>query len=332
VKKLDKANKPAKVIVKINGKAGGGNREVEVCDWKNAEHEAAAAADGKKEDESFDWVLPELDAEEVKEFQIINYTPEPKKKKVLKKLKSSKSVPAIFFSVAAAVVVGAVLGLIILKITQYQEGQTAKSASPAAGISLQSGAGKAAQAQLPKLSVGIIQAGVFSSKEAADAAQKDLAAKDLPAMQLSMNGSRFIFMGTAGSIELAKKMENYFSAENVEAYAKEISFASKKIQTVTSHDQNFVKQTEPFFQKLLHAAAGAMQNGELPSKDLEGMKPLFQKISALDNVKQPTLQKLKKYETAGYESLLSYQKNGNKQDLMEAQQNLLDYIKVYSGQ
>jgi len=328
---LDEAKNHAKITVKMNGKGGHSKETIEVHDWKTAEHEVAAAHDGANEEESFEWVLPELDADKIEEFRPIHYTPVPKKKSFFQnKLPNKKSMPAIIFSIASAVVIGALLGLVVLKFIEYGDSQTKKSASaPAAGSA---GGEKQAQAQqLPALTVGILQAGVFSTKEAAAKVSDELAAKSVPSMLLTMDGQHYIFAGVAESLLVVKNLKTVFADKGVELYAKEISFSSKKIQTVTNDDQIFAQNTVPLFEKLVKETSNSFQTGTVSADGMQAMKSSAETISRLETIKQETLQQLKKYETAAYESLLSYEKSGNKQDLAKAEQNLLDYVKVYSG-
>ncbi|WP_235801587.1 hypothetical protein [Heyndrickxia coagulans] len=329
MKTLDKAKKKAKITVKVGGKKVQPEESVKVHDWKAAEETAAAQEDSVKEEESFEWVLPELDADQIEEFRPIHYTPAPKKKSIFpKKAVAKRAAPAILFSVVSAVVFGALLGFVVLKFIAYGDHQTKLPKQQAEGAA----AGTAQQeAQLPALSIGIIQAGVFSTEGAASKVSRELAAKKVPSMQLSMDGQRYIFAGVADSLGTAKKMETAWKDKGVELYAKEISFSSKKVQTTTKDEQIFARETVPLFQKLAKETAAAVQNGRVSPDGMKTAETAAGNVKKLAKVRQETLGRLKKYETAAYESLVAYQKSGNRQDLTDAEQNLLDYVKVYSG-
>lgn len=302
---------------------------VKVHDWKAAEETAAAQEDSAKEEESFEWVLPELDADQIEEFRPIHYTPAPKKKSIFpKKTAANRAAPAILFSVVSAVVFGALLGFVVLKFIAYGDHQTKLPNQQAEGAA--TGAAQQ-EARLPALSIGIIQAGVFSTEGAASKVSRELASKKVPSMQLSMDGQRYIFAGVADSLGTAKKMETAWKDKGVELYAKEISFSSKKVQTTTKDEQIFVRETVPLFQKLAKETAAAVQNGRVSPDGMKTAETAAGKVKKLAKVRQETLGRLKKYETAAYESLVAYQKSGNRQDLTNAEQNLLDYVKVYSG-
>ncbi|MED4345339.1 hypothetical protein [Heyndrickxia coagulans] len=329
MKALDKAKKKAKITVKVGGKKMKPEESVKVHDWKAAEETAAAQEDSAKEEESFEWVLPELDADQIEEFRPIHYTPAPKKKSIFpKKTAANRAAPAILFSVVSAVVFGALLGFVVLKFIAYGDHQTKLPNQQAEGAA--TGAAQQ-EARLPALSIGIIQAGVFSTEGAASKVSRELASKKVPSMQLSMDGQRYIFAGVADSLGTAKKMETAWKDKGVELYAKEISFSSKKVQTTTKDEQIFVRETVPLFQKLAKETAAAVQNGRVSPDGMKTAETAAGKVKKLAKVRQETLGRLKKYETAAYESLVAYQKSGNRQDLTNAEQNLLDYVKVYSG-
>ncbi|MED4964720.1 hypothetical protein [Heyndrickxia coagulans] len=329
MKALDKAKKKAKITVKVGGKKEQPEDSVKVHDWKAAEETAAAQEDSAKEEESFEWVLPELDADQIEEFRPIHYTPAPKKKSIFpKKTAANRAAPAILFSVVSAVVFGALLGFVVLKFIAYGDHQTKFPNQQAEGAA--TGAAQQ-EARLPALSIGIIQAGVFSTEGAASKVSRELASKKVPSMQLSMDGQRYIFAGVADSPGTAKKMESAWKDKGVELYAKEISFSSKKVQTTTKDEQIFARETVPLFQKLAKETAAAVQNGEVSPDGMKTVGTAAGNVKKLAKVRQETLGRLKKYETAAYESLAAYQKSGNRQDLTDAEQNLLDYVKVYSG-
>ncbi|NWN92987.1 MAG: hypothetical protein HLX43_00065 [Bacillus sp. (in: Bacteria)] len=326
---MDKAKKKAKITVKVGGKKVQPEESVKVHDWKAAEETAAAQEDSVKEEESFEWVLPELDADQIEEFRPIHYTPARKKKsKFPKKAVAKRAAPALLFSVVSAVVFGALLGFVVLKFIAYGDHQTKLPNQQAEGAAT----GAAQQkARLPALSIGIIQAGVFSTEGAASKVSRELASKKVPSMQLSMDGQRYIFAGVADSPGTAKKMESAWKDKGVELYAKEISFSSKKVQTTTKDEQIFARETVPLFQKLAKETAAAVQNGRVSPDGMKTAETAAGNVKKLAKVRQETLGRLKKYETAAYESLVAYQKSGNRQDLTDAEQNLLDYVKVYSG-
>lgn len=329
--KVDKQDGQSTIKVKINGEEPKSQQEVAVHDWEIVDQEVAAAADEKQDDESFDWVLPEIDEIEVKEFKPNYYAPVTEKKKFQFQFKRpSKGYGlTVVISAIIAIFVGVFFGFSILKFIVSEEDHLSSRATGAASGT--SSVASNAAASLPSLKFGVVQAGVFNSKDTAQTVLDQLDQKNLPSALVPLDGQDYIFIGITSNTTDASALAAKYKKKNVDVYVKELTLSSSQLQNLTKDEQTFTTLTTSLFQSLSSEVSNGILTGQISSTNMKSIEANVKKLNALVQIKQTKLVNLKKDQLSCYQSLLNFQKNKQTSDLVKAEQSMLSYIQTYSS-
>jgi stage II sporulation protein B len=320
--------KDGKITIKINGDKKNYNEDLLVHNWKLGEEESAAAEESAEED-SFDWVLPDEEPAP-KEFKKINYVQNKKGKKHFGGRQITPGIARMIYTLVGAVAVSLVFGFIILNVItdgeqsipaiQLQEG------GEAAGNDSETPSASGGSITLESINASVLQGGVFSTAESANAMKAMLEAKGIPTMMIEMEGSQYLFVGTAGDLEAAKAMGKKLSAENVEVYAKDIVLPEKKVEG-TKADADFMQKSKDVFTALAGESANAYTNGKVNDEKMSEISTLLKELEPL-KVSEGMTGLKGKLEAAG-KSLKEYQSSSDLTKLIAAQQSLLSYLESY---
>ncbi|KMY54905.1 hypothetical protein AC623_13970 [Bacillus sp. FJAT-27231] len=221
---MDKDNpkKRQELFLTIGGKK---KTKVVTQEWKKGETESAAAIEPKKNEDEFQWLLPE--ETERKEDVLTQYVP-------VQKAAAKRATGRIFIVVISAVLVGVLLGYSLVKIvTQQKEGaappailkeekakQEREVAAPVAPA-----APKTEKTALLPLEMAVVQGGVFSTKEAADSVKQQVKDLGLPAESVRQNGQYFVLLAAASTVETAKAVGGLYQTAGADTYAKQVSIS-----------------------------------------------------------------------------------------------------------
>ncbi|RIW37696.1 hypothetical protein D3H55_03765 [Bacillus salacetis] len=328
---MDKQGKKnGRITIKINGDKKNYNEELLVHNWKLGEEESAAAAEEKAEDDSFDWVLPDEDPAP-KEFKKINYVQNKKGKKPFRRGEITPGIARLIYTLVGAVAVSLIFGFIILNVITDGEQSIPAVQLQEAGEDGKSGSKDTPSAsggtiKLESLSASVVQGGVFSTEDAANAEKTNLEAKGLPTVLFEMEGSRLLFIGTSGDLEGAKAMGKKLSAENVQVYAKDIVLPEKSIKG-TKADGEFIQKSTAVFAALAGESSNAYTSGKV---NAETMTEINAGIKELSDLKvSEGITGLKGKLEAAAKGLQEYQGSSELSKLVAAQQSLLSYLESY---
>lgn len=283
-------DKKDRVTIKINGQP---KTYVEKKDEPiQMENDEAAAVESP--DESFDWILPN------------EMIPSSMPKKVnihhKKTFPIHLKVPIIL--AIAAVVVGTSLGLIVIRtittehtVSEPVEPNTQQVVAPVKEPSTEN---RTVQAFL-------VQGGIFSTEESAQAVQAQVRDKNIPAEVFKVDNNYYIFLGAAETLDATKELALRYKTSNIAVYWKEINFTTKLAngdqegeklvsaytslaelsaaqlrQTDSTVDVNQIKAQlnqlkSQEYKKVLSEAADFIQNGK-PSKAQDKLLTFLQMI------------------------------------------------------
>ncbi|WP_421380189.1 hypothetical protein ACOJQI_17285 [Bacillus salacetis] len=326
---MDKQGKKnGRITIKINGDKKNYNEELLVHNWNLGEEESAAAEESAEED-SFDWVLPDEEPAP-KEFKKINYVQNKKGKKHFGGRQITPAIARVIYTLVGAVAVSLIFGFIILNVitdgeqsipaVQLQEAgdtNTDKADTPSAS---------GGTIALEGMNASVLQGGVFSTADSANAMKATLETKGIPTMMIEMEGSQYLFVGTAGDLEGAKAMGKKLSAENVEVYAKDIVIPEKKYEG-TKADADFIKKSKAVYAAVAYESSNAYVNGTINDEKMNEISTLLKDLSALKVSEKMT--GLKENLEAASRNLQEYQKSSELTKLVAAQQSLLSYLESY---
>lgn len=323
---MDKHPQNQKIKIKINGKERPVNEDIAIHDWKSAKEETAVSAETK--DEQFDWILPDIEENQVQEFKKINYMKKSTASYSNKlKKNQNKHVTKLFLSIVTAVTIGVLIGLFMLKVVIYQSNSAQKTHS--ANVQNENSAqknspGNSTAIQVPAFTTALIQGGIYKNPEPIVQAIKE---KGLPAVVLPMSNQQYIYIGVAGDLQAAKNLAKQYEKKGVAVFAKELTFEGKSIPIQTKDEGKFISASIPLFQSLSKEIANAYLSGDTDKDAIAALKTKLTDITNLKDIKNKQLETMKINQMKSFQALTTYQNNLNQQELIKAQDSLLSYLK-----
>jgi stage II sporulation protein B len=306
----------------------------------NLEGLTEVAAAQEAVDESFDWILPEENDDDIDEYIIAKQPIEKKKKsnlslfkKSLPKKQDNGSIKSVFFSILLAVVIGTSFGFLVLKlvITENVDGQ--KVAMPSTEVTSPTDSNKPATAatgslQIQPIETYIIQGGVFSTIESAKIEEQRVKQLGVPAQIIENNGQAFLFLGLADSLDKAKSMGAVMKANGIEVFAKGYTLPETNVTKLTEAEVKLLTEMEAVYQTLAALSADGMLSTPLNEAQLPSVKELLLSIDKQE-IQSPVIEQIRLDLTGAIEKIENYQKQQTESFMIEAQQHLLSFIQSY---
>ncbi len=355
---VDKPNKNGRTItIKLNGEPHTFQEEIkedekietrqlqpEVIDVESNQEEKdvflETAAAQESMDESFDWIIPETTEHEIEEYKIVHH--QKNKKSNLPKIasfttstknKDGKGFQSIIISAVFAIILGTGFGFLMLKLvltehsnkpateqvlTEEQGGQKAETPAATGAI-----------ASVKPLTTFVIQGGVFSSKDGAQATAGQLAEKGVPAQSVEIDSKQYLFLGVASTIDDAKKLGSNYKDDGVaDVWAKSLPVDQKDITGVNAADKTFLDTAGAVYQDLSEVTAVALLTESIPEESFKTVSALIAKTDST-GLKNTKVKSLQNFLATAAEKVANYQKNKDQNNLVEAQQNLLNFLSLY---
>lgn len=329
-------DKQKTITIKINGKDR--NQRTGQSDKEETVKQETQAATGEKElgweqaaasqepvEDDFDWILPDpINKEELKEYKITEIPEKPKPKGVelsslIKNRKPGGVLARIVLNIFLAILVGTSFGLMILKTVKEEPSeqvQPAQTAPAAAETPLTPAEKTTGTAELPAISAFVVQGGVFSTEEAAQAAAKDLNDKGIHAQAISSNGQYALYLATADSLEQAKAYGGDLQSKGAEVFAKQFEIAGAKLNGVGKEESTVLAAAPVMVKQLIKIESGDAEAAATVEAELGKLN----KISA-DKIKNKQVSSIKANLESAAAAFISYQKTkdeNKKNDLQKA--------------
>lgn len=324
-----KNKKEEKIKVVISGKERSFEETWPVHDWKNSKKETAASKE-EKDEEHFEWVLPEVDETQVKNLTKINYVDQEEEKSKKKRF-HLPGLSGFFLASIGAIALGILFGFIILKMVSPSD--YIAQDREAEQVSATTGEKKSKQTSLDvevaPVSFGLIQAGVFTNSEAAEEMVKKIEKKDIPANIIAMEGKSYVFIGAANNLTKAKALGASLQAEGLNIYAKEFTSSAKNITATSQEEKEYLEKASSLFQQTTELITIAYLEGKVDEKEVGALQQQIKQIEASGKIKNASLEKMQEKQLESYEALQLFSKNNDKQALVKAQNALLSFIKHY---
>ncbi|MED0666334.1 hypothetical protein P4T04_08430 [Bacillus badius] len=219
---MDKENpkKQSSIFVTIGSKQ---KKELAGQEWDNGKKESAAAIEPKKEEEEFQWLFPEKTEQKEEAIQQYASVQQPAAKQATGKL---------LIIVISAVCVGMLLGYALVKVvTQKEEParhailqeEKQEKVKEKENMAAAPAAPKGKGASLSSIEPAVVQGGVFSTKEAAEAVKRQINELGLPAEAVQQNGQYIVLLAAASTVETAKLIGELYKASGADTYAKQVT-------------------------------------------------------------------------------------------------------------
>ncbi|MGN1386504.1 MAG: SPOR domain-containing protein [Bacillus sp. (in: firmicutes)] len=322
---MDKPNRNKTITIKINGNEEAyineRNKEKE-AKQKELEQEGAkplsieSAASKETSDESFDWVIP---SEEVKSFEKESVFVSGKLKKK-KNNRNERMFQKLFVSIITAVLIGAGFWYIVFRTITASEAPAVDTTAP---LNDDAQTGQSATVSLEPIDLFFVQGGVFSNREAAEAARDDFTSKDFPAIAVSDGDKTYVALFVSDSFENAKKVGAIYKEKGMDVYWKEITIAGGE-SGLSADDAKVVAASAAFYQTL----AGAVTKLQLGSEQAgaEALKSDLNDLLALE-VKDENVSKMVVSLKEAAETVTGA--DASEDAIVQIQMYLLEYISMY---
>jgi len=332
----EKGERNSTIKIKLNGREQPFSEETAIHDWQSATKEASAASSEQTvKEEEFEWILPEVEkSEEMPEYKIINATNENKRKLPVQKWKRNikPGFSGLFLSVFLAIAVGLILGFIIYKMAIQAEdshaGLQEAVAPPAVEKDDKNTKNNGYSITLPDITIPVLQGGVYTTQEGALSASENVSEYQLGTTVLEIEGQHYLFIGVAGDLSTAKSWENKLKEQGLEeVWAKELSISGTTIELSSKEEADRLTSEINTFLKLAEESAGGFIKGSVSEDVLKDTEKEI--IGTFHDGKAKDLHG--SLETA-QKQLKDFQgPQSTNNVLLQAQQALLDFIKIYYG-
>ena len=308
--------------------------------------EVASAVEKEENDDEFDWVLPRETKEEqpkaeekkntyiedLREYQRKSYPKNTGTTSLWKK----KAKPGLMkqFILAAILAVGVGLGFggVILSIMNMSTSPTEPAVPVTKPVDNPSGTDAPSNPTgsakvFPALKFAVLQAGVFSSNDGAEASINEYKSNGFPGVSVK-DDNLFVFVGLAGDVETMKTLASLAEEKGLEKpFAKEISTKEKSFNSLTEKDEQFLNNAPPLLSKMI-SISGKIMVGETVDKN--EITTLIEQSAPIATISQDELsdsiKSIHQNFVASIQDLNSYVTSNDRKDIVSAQQNLLSII------
>jgi stage II sporulation protein B len=290
-------------------------------------------------DESFDWILPnheDDEIEEIEEYVIAKKPVEKKRNNVLSLKKSLKGkqgtgpIKSILFSVVLAILIGTSFGFLVLKlvINEANVENTVTTIPEESTPAKQTPAGATVPLQLEGFETYIVQGGVFSSIDSAKIEEERFKGLGIPAQILEGNGQAILVVGIADSIESAKAIGSEIKARGIDVFAKPYPVPQKDLQDLTSVEVALLEKVGTLYQTLANLSASSMLAEPVDGTILQELNDFLLTIDKQE-IKSIKIEQMRKELAATIEKLTAYSQGQKHTLAIEGQQQLLSFIGTY---
>ncbi|WP_162785304.1 hypothetical protein [Bacillus sp. P14.5] len=176
------------------------------------------------------------------------------------------------------------------------------------------------------MNASVLQGGYFSTADSANTMKSSIEAKGLPVIQIEMEGSQYLFVGTAGDLESAKAMGEKLTEQNIEVYAKDIVLPEKQVEG-SKADADFLEKSASLYSAVAAESSSAYTTGSVNDEKLDEINTLLKDITAIKT--SESMKGLQEKLGAAALNLQEYKSSSELAKLVASQQSLLSYLEAY---
>ncbi|MBW8350203.1 hypothetical protein K0H71_12215 [Bacillus sp. IITD106] len=330
----EKGERNSTIKIKLNGREQSFSEEAAIHDWQSATNEASAASSEETAEEEFEWVLPNVEEKEVPEYKIINATNDNIKNLPVKTWKRNikPGFKGLFLSVFLAIAVGLILGLIIFKtVIQTEDSHVAlkEKETNTPPVSEKETKKEMYSFTLPDITISVLQGGLYRSEEGAVSAGEKISGYGLGKTIIEIEGQYYLFIGVSGNLSTAKSWVNKLKDQGVEeVWAKEISISGKKVELASKEEGDRLTSEINLLPKLAEESTNGYIKGSVSEEVLTESEKAI--VGTFNEGMAKNLHSNLETAQKHLKNFLASESASN--DLLQSQQALLDFVKIYYGQ
>ncbi|MBM7701362.1 hypothetical protein [Metabacillus iocasae] len=314
-----------KISIKINGEEKAISEEAKQTESLLVE----------KQSDEFTWILPEQQDEKVVSIEDLRHVKEGKKSFEKKSFSPHSSImKKILMIVSLAIVVGVGLGMFSLKVMTNNEEATSLTNSEEPSVSTggslsESPSDDSSKKDVPvstvkEQSLYIVQAGVFSSKESGDTAQKGMKEKGYAATTVANGDNVLLLVGMGSDEALTKQLGEYYKSKSEEVYVK--SYKLPTTGQLSQKDSEIIERLQPILLSL-----STESNRSMIGQKLDAFKSEKESLTELAKAAESKeVQALTTHLLKANDALVKYAKSNSEQEAKVSQQQLLDGLQKYT--
>jgi stage II sporulation protein B len=243
-----------------------------------------------------------------------------------------KQFKSAFVSIFTAVVVGTGFGFIVLNFISDEK----------ANVVLKEGAVSSSDSALPQqsidtkekpipalgenssFSVHVIQAGVFTTPEAARAHMRKLNESHIPAVAVGKNPT-YLFIGIGLEKEALRPISELYNQKGQATYIKPLTFE----MAADSKTKKVLEASQYFYEQLISSSVQLLGGNSSSNEIWEDLQKEYKRFQSIDVPSDQNAAEYKKHIETAYLLLTSYQQTKDMEALFKAQQELLEALTAY---
>jgi stage II sporulation protein B len=241
----------------------------------------------------------------------------------------NERVKSAIFSIAMAIIVGTSFGFIVLNVIPKQKAhspQTMETALPIpveSKISTKSATKSIHEVTVSPFTVSVIQAGVFTDREAAAAYAQQLQSSSIPVVAVGEKQVA-LFIGVGNDKQQLQAMNELYKQKAQSTYVKSLSFANISGQRTPA-----IKAGETLYAQMAAISAILLGKGNVKTEDWENLKNDYKQFISKTIPNDDNVKKYVFHMKNAYSSLTAYKTNNQEKLLEKTQQELLEALKSY---
>lgn len=242
----------------------------------------------------------------------------------------------MFLSILAAILTGTIFGLIVLtlftnvNLFQMESKQLASSTPDESSIQSEqvvAPVSKTESLAIPSLSLFVIQAGAFSTKESAEDIAQNIKAQSLPAVIIGDSEPLLLFVGIGQNKQTLTQVGEIFKSKGQEIYVKSYNVEGRSIQTSDVENIKYMQLGGELFEKLITLSAKGLVTKSVTPEELENVKRTYETwIAQKPSNLEPSIVNFTNELTSVYEIISA---SPNQNQLFESQEILLSSLLIY---
>lgn len=347
---LDKSGNSKTITIKINGKDRSTEKEKQIGErednhdrknsasapYKELEKIASqelSAAEQVKEDDEFDWILPDVEEQEqLQEYKIMSQSKGKSGGKKSHHIRGKGVVPSILLIVFLAVLSGTTLGILMLNMV-ISDSMTEAVSGPVEEASPEEEASPTGKAvvELPALTSYLVQGGVFSTADAADVEAAAMTEKGLPAKVMEIDKQFFLFVGVADNLENAKSLGSHLQESGIDTFSKEMAIGGSSISQLQESERSLLEAAPNLYKLLLEICTTAHLSNSMATEQINALAAQITEWKEFENIQNEPLQQLKGELEEAASLLSNYSENHEQKTLGKVQQHLLNFLAAYQA-
>jgi stage II sporulation protein B len=236
--------------------------------------------------------------------------------------------PAIF-SIAMAIMIGTGFGFIVLNVIPKQKAHSPQTLETALPIPMESknsakpAAKSANEAAAASFTVSVIQAGVFTDREAASAYARQLQSSSIPVVVVGEKQVA-LFIAVGNDKQQLQAINEWYKQKAHSTYIKSLSFAN-----INSKRKPVIKAGETLYRKMTSISVILLGKGKVSIEDWKKLENHYQQFRSQTVPNDDDIKRYVSHMKTAYNMLIAYKTNQREELLQKTQQELLEALKSY---